>query len=742
MQEQPAGLDPITHEVIAHRLWSINEEGATTIVHASGSPSTHATDYNFGLYTSTGEMAVSGVFYMIPIFVMQRVVQETIVRFDDDISPGDVFVTNDPFVAGVHQSDVQFAAPMFHDGRLVAWTGCMAHLMDVGGMYPGSWCPGATDVFQEGLLLPPARIVSAGVRDHGLWETILANSRLPAMVANDMSAFLSAHRVAHARLAEVCDQYGVEAIVGTMKSMIDRTESRMRALLLELPDGEFEHAAFLDHDGIANNIYKVRCKLIKRDDTLTFDFEGSDPAIAGLGNATESTTFGSVGTSILGVFGSALPWNAGLMRPVELKLPANSIVSAEKPMPISAGSTGSAWQASAATIMCLSKLLGFSEKYRDFVCGPPDGSWLLAQWGGRNQFGESYATMHMDPLGWGGPAFDFRDGVDSGGSLIVVGGGFSDVELTESNQPVLYLWRRQLPDSGGAGRFRGGNGIEVGIALYDTPAETIATGATMGMVVPITLGVFGGYPGSTCLYEHVSGADWRQQVEAGEMPSSVEALGGDHMFPEAKSTTTLRPDDVMNHIVQNAGGFGDPLERDPERVLADVLDGHVTAHSAERIYGVALAGRHVDAEASAAKRAELRARRLREAENLRDDYERRDLPVIYEWCDVLALVRDGDEILVRTADTGVILGPLGENWRDVAPFRFMSAEEFGPYVTVDDRLEMIQYLDPISGRSLWVDCQQKGGGSVVDFRLSESALAVRSEVSTNPSKGPHEHLGD
>src|SRR4051794_18491661 len=120
----PTTIDPITYEVISHRLWSINEEGATTIVHASGSPVVHATDYNFGLYTRTGETAVSGVFYMIPIFVMQRVVQEVIARFED-VNEGDVFVTNDPFIAGVHQSDVQFVSPVFYDGEIVAWTGCM-----------------------------------------------------------------------------------------------------------------------------------------------------------------------------------------------------------------------------------------------------------------------------------------------------------------------------------------------------------------------------------------------------------------------------------------------------------------------------------------------------------------------------------------------------------------------------------------------------------------------------------------
>src|ERR1700733_4507920 len=176
MATQDVGIDPITYEVISHRLWSINEEGATKIAPASGSPLVHATDYNFALYAPNGDLAVSGVFYMVPVYVMQMMIKKTIERFGDALQPGDVFVTNDPFTAGVHQSDVQFVSPFFHEDKLVGWTGCMAHVMDVGGMNPGSWCPTATELAQEGLLIPLQRIVDAGEINSGLWATIMQNS--------------------------------------------------------------------------------------------------------------------------------------------------------------------------------------------------------------------------------------------------------------------------------------------------------------------------------------------------------------------------------------------------------------------------------------------------------------------------------------------------------------------------------------------------------------------------------------
>lgn len=158
-----------------------------------------ATDYNFALYAPNGDLAVSGVFYVIPVYVMQMMIKKTIERFGDDLHPGDVFVTNDPFTCGVHQSDVQLVSPFFYEDRLAGWTGCMAHVMDVGGMNPGSWCPTATEAAQEGLLISLQPIVRGGEIVQGLWDTIMVNSRLPAMLANDFSAVLSSHRVAQTR---------------------------------------------------------------------------------------------------------------------------------------------------------------------------------------------------------------------------------------------------------------------------------------------------------------------------------------------------------------------------------------------------------------------------------------------------------------------------------------------------------------------------------------------------------------
>ena len=709
-------IDPITYEVVQHRLYSINEEGATTIVQASGSPVVHATDYNFGIFTADGDLAVSGVFYMLAEFPVQILIKKTIEKYGGDVHPGDIFISNDPFLAGVHQNDVQFVAPFFQDGELIAWTGCMAHVMDLGGMDPGSWCPSATDMYQEGMLIPLSRIVSAGKLDQGFWDMILANSRMPALVANDFSAFFSAHRVSHARLGEACEQYGADVISATMTTAIDRTEMRMREWLSRLPDGRFEHVGYLEHDGHANNLYEVRCALIKEGDAIVFDFERTDGAITGMGNATASGTFGAVATIIMGVFGSALPWNAGLLRPLEVRTPANSMVSCEPPSPISAGSAGATWVATGAAASCIAKLLAFSDDYRDFVCGAADGSWILAMFGGINRYGEPFAMMAMDALGWGGPAFDFRDGVDIGGSLVVVGGGFNDVEHDENNSPVLYLWRREAPDSGGAGKFRGGNGIEFAMAVHG-PEQLAAVLATHGTVVPNNIGVQGAYPGGCGGFEHVRSADWTQRMAAGRATTRMDQLGGDYYVPEPKNRMTVGGSDVINLWTENAGGFGDPLERDPERVLDDVLDGHVTAETAVTVYGVAIRGEEVDHDTTDRRREAVRQARLQNLENDRGSYEARDLPIEHTWGNVLNLVRDGEELLVQLQGSGLILGPLGESWREVTPWRRITAQELGPRIQIDERLEVRQYVDPQTGRSLWVDVIRSGDRLPSDFVL-------------------------
>jgi N-methylhydantoinase B len=715
-----AALDPITYEVIRHRLWSINQEGSTTIMHASGSPVVHATDYNFGIYMPNGDIAVSGTFYMIPLCTMTMMIQLINQQFAGDIAEGDIFVTNDPFIASVHQNDVQLVAPYFHDGQIIAWTGCMAHLLDVGGKEAGSWVPDAKSCFEEGLRIPILKIVRGGRLDNGIWNMILGSSRIPLFVGNDFSALLASHRVSHERLRELCGRYGADAVHDAMLQNISLTEAEMRAQLRRLPDGEFRHVMHYDHDGHANNVFRIACVMRKEGDHLTFDLRDAHPQIVGMGNASRAGTLGAIATALLGTFGQELDWNAGLLGPISVLLADRTIISAELPSPISGGSVTANWIASAAATTCVAKMMAFAPEFADYVCGPADGSWLLAQFGGLNQAGEPFAIMYMDSLGWGGPAFRSRDGVETGGSLIVPAGGFNDVELHEKSAPMLYLWRRELPDSGGAGQFRGGNGIEYCLAVYDTEL-LFGTLASHGVALPDQIGVLGGYPGSVCSYELTRASDWKSHLGKQGRIRAQSDLVGEPQPLQAKTALQLFPGDVVNMVVQNGGGYGDPLLREPERVERDVRDGAVTVATAKAVYGVVFDAKGaVDEAATRESRKEMREKRKRESTAPAKAARSAPTSQVHslQWGQALTVRPSAGALSVQCGHCGEGLGETTGDWRAAASIRRPEALELGPHVRLDDRFVFEQLICPHCATSLWVDTRKRDEARVVDFTLA------------------------
>jgi N-methylhydantoinase B len=718
-QDSRTDIDPITYEVIRHKLWSINSEGATTVEHVSGSPVVHATDYNFGIYTATGEMAVVGVYLLVPIYTGAMAIREFLTRYDD-IAPGDVFIINDPYVAAEHQNDVQFCTPLFDDDRIVAWLSCMAHQVDIGGMDPGSWCTTATDVYQEGLRIPPGRIVRRGEVNQELWDVVMANSRVPFTVANDFRAFLAGLRVASERFDELCHRYGYALVEATMAKAIDHSDSQLREILRSLPDGVFEHTSYLDRPAADRDggveLLEIPCVLTKSGDTLTFDFSGAAPQSPAYGMATRAGTIGAIATLMLCTFGSEVPWNHGLMRAVTMVAPDGLCVTAQEPMPVSGGAAGANWVAMSAAAGCLAKLMSFSPKYSGFAFGPGDGSWQLSQFGGTDQYGQPFASMYMDSLLWGGPAFSFRDGVDSGGAMVILGGGTQDVEQQEMRSPLLYLWRREVPDSGGAGTFRGGNGIEFALTPIDTDGVTGVLG-THGVALPNRTGIFGGLPGSCAQYRRVSGSDVMSQWAAGRAVTDLDQLEGRHETLQGVTpAAALNLGDVFNCALQNGGGYGDPLHRDPGRVADDVAAGAVAADTASRIYGVVLdPNGQVDAAATEAMR-ESRRQSRRERMIAPEPAPVGTAPVgthQTDWGSALT-VSDG---IASCAHCRATLGDIRGGWETVTGRVELTEQDLPAGVRITAELRAVQYICPHCGTSLWVEVVPAAGKNWSDFSL-------------------------
>ncbi|WP_406690815.1 hydantoinase B/oxoprolinase family protein [Saccharopolyspora sp. ID03-671] len=720
-----AAVDPVTHEVIRHKLWSINSEGATTVEHVSGSPVVHATDYNFGIYTASGEMAIIGTYLLTPIYTGAMAISVFLDRYDD-IEPGDVFIINDPYLAAMHQNDVQFCKPVFRDGEIVAWLGCMAHQVDLGGMDPGSWCTTATDVFQEGIRIPPGRIVRKDVLNDELWDTIVLNSRMHDTVANDFRAFLAGLRVAEQRFHELCDRYGADDVRATMDKTIDNSEADLRAMLRELPDGVYEHTSYLDRpdgsgrsgdDGI--ELLQVPCTLEKAGDRITFDFSESSPQSAAYGMTTRGGLLGAVATLMLCTFGSDIPWNHGLMRPVEVLAPDGLCVTAVEPMPVSGGAAGANWTATCSAGGAIAKMLSFSDEYADHAFGPSDGSWQLSQFGGTDQHGEPFASMYMDSLLWGGPAFSSRDGVDAGGAMVILSGGVTDVEQQEMRHPLLYLWRRMVADSGGAGTYRGGNGIQFALTPIDTDEVTGVLG-THGVTVPNRTGLFGGLPGSCARFERVTDAAALDRLGTGEPVTSLGDLDGDHqVLPGVAPAARIAFGDVFECTVQNGGGYGDPLLRDPGKVAADVGSGAVSAEAASRLYGVALRDGAIDETTTEALREQIReSRRARMTVPEPSPGPTAAGPPTGMWGGSLHTHDSSDGVLASCKHCGHVLGHLTSGWESIAGRVVLDSADLGHRVEVHSDLQAVAYVCPNCITALWVEVEPVDGKSWRDFALA------------------------
>jgi N-methylhydantoinase B len=362
---------------------------------------------------------------------------------------------------------------------------------------------------------------------------------------------------------------------------------------------------------------------------------------------------------------------------------------------------------------CIAKMVSFSDEHRDLAFGPGDGSWQLAQFGGLNQYGEPFAAMYLDSLLWGGPAFIDRDGVDSGGAMVILGGGTEDVEQQEVGQPLLYLWRREVPDSGGAGRHRGGVGIEFAMTPIDTDSVSGVI-ATHGVALPNRTGIFGGYPGSCAHFELVRGGDVLAQMGRGEAIERLRDADGEYsVLPSVSAGAVIGRGEVVNVRLQNGGGYGDPIERDVAAVERDVADGAVSRERAEAVYGV-VAG---DEAATARRRDEIREERRRRMRAPRagdgDAASGGGHVPDGHWGDALSFAAG----VASCARCNSELGRVGGDWRDLCGTVELGPEDLGPLIEVHPDLVAEQSVCPHCAASLWVEILPRTGERWSDFKL-------------------------
>ncbi|HIM46596.1 MAG TPA: hydantoinase B/oxoprolinase family protein, partial [Alphaproteobacteria bacterium] len=612
---------PVTYEVIRHNLWNINEEHGATIQRISGSPvAMFALDLNPSILTEDAEFVYFGPYMQYMSGVTDTQVKWILEYRSDNpgIRAGDMFLANDPWVGAAHQMDVMLICPVFHDGELFCWiTNCL-HQYDIGGITPGSFCPSAESAFDEGILIPPVKIVENDVVRRDIEALYLRSSRKPEMVALDFRAQLAGNMTAKARIEQLITRYGAKTVKSVMKKVIDNSEAAFLAKLKKLPDGVWRDRTYIEACRPGDRrTHRVQIALTKKGDKLIFDNEGTAPQDGAM-NATYSGWRGSVMVAI----NELLSWDqyfavGGALRHIEFDPVPGTLNCADFPASVSTAPTQSMEISLYPAYNIISKMLYSDEELRQDIMGIGGTSqWPTTIFRGIDQWGERYGYLLIDPIGGSIGAFAQGDGINTGGQARTPIGQLPNVEHNEQLFPLLFLYRKELPDSGGAGKFRGGLSAESCFIPHNTD-HIIQDTLSSGNAIPTSTGMMGGYPSTTNAYTFIRESDILERMAASRLIEDTSEVSGKPVLLQLRQENFVQnAADVYAVRWSGGGGFGDPLLRDPERIAHDLEHLNITPAAAREIFGAVLdADEQVDAAATIENRAQIRAARLKRLGN-------------------------------------------------------------------------------------------------------------------------------
>ena len=599
-------MDPITFSIIRHRLFRVIEEAVITLKHVSGSAVTNeGHDLMVSLYQADGSLLMGGVGFLHHLTSAAEACKAIIRKFSGQIADGDMFLLNDPYTAALHTSDIYLVAPIHHGGRLVAWSACFVHVSDIGAMNPGGFAPEAQDIFTEGFSSPGIKLIDRGELRQDLWDTILNMVRSPEMVALDLRSMIACNNVARARTLALINKYGTDVVDDACRTLINQSEVRLRERLRELPDGRWQSRQYLEVKG---EIYKVLLTMTKQADTLTFDFTGSSPQSKYSVNCSKWASLGGLFAPLFPLLCYDIVWNEGAIRPITMIAPEGSIVNCTRPAPVSVATVGAIQSVNNAACSTIGKMLAASEKYADEATAVWHANHFAIFMFGNNQRGRLAIGILTETFAGAGGARTFGDGVDIGGEIPNPISRMANVETIEAQLPIRYLFRRRLINSGGPGRFRGGAGGELAIVAHDAPdggIHYVLSGK--GPRFPQSDGLGGGYPGAVNDYVWVHAPPQAHNIH--RFAQGLHEISGE-AEPISWGVFPLMGDDALYVRWNGGGGIGDPLDRPPEKVTADLTAGVISKKAASEIYGVIETAGSVDQSATEAKRKELRQARL------------------------------------------------------------------------------------------------------------------------------------
>jgi len=593
------GIDPITLEVVCEGLIAIVREMRATVIRASYSPVIwELDDFSCALFDPQAQMVAQSEDHPGHVLPMPWSVRCAMEDFEGDIRPGDIILLNDPYRGGTHLNDVTMLYPIFDEGELFIFPAVRAHWADVGGMTPGSYSGLSTNIYQEGVRIPPIKIYEEGKCNRAAMTLLLSNMRLPEDRTGDFNAALGACRVAEGRIRALVARYGRKTVLDCIARSLDRSERRLRAKIAALPDGEYVYEDYLEfYDEGRLDPVLMRLALTVKGDEIIADFSGSSPQAPGVVNSSLATTGAGVFVAIKSTLDPEGPINHGVFRPIRLLAPEASIVDVRQDAP--AGAHGEVRKrAVSVTLAALAQVVP------ELVSGDLCGTSFPNAIGGFDPTRQRHYVYYEAPAGGNG-GFRENDGSSAYGNI-----DFGNIrtiqtaEALESGMPLRVERCELRRDSGGEGETRGGLGMRrelrllAGEARYSVLSDRAA--------IP-PFGVGGAGPGAP-------------------VKVAVSHNGAEREFATLGKATghALTSQDVVIMESAGGGGFGNPLARDPDRVREDVLAGHVSPERARDGYGVVLtADGRVDEDATKRLRAELTAlrRRLSVRADERDAYE-------------------------------------------------------------------------------------------------------------------------
>ena len=560
-------IDPITLSVIQYGLQQVCDEMDLSFSRAAFSPViAEANDRSDGIYAAEDGALIAQGAGGLPVFVgtMQYSTRTLIARINAGLTPApqpdDIYIVNDPYLGGTHLMDVRFARPFYRKGELFCWLSNTGHWPDTGGSVPGGFSASATAVEQEGLRLPPVRLFKQGKLDEEIYAIICSNIRVADQRIGDVMAQAAALKVGEDRLNTLMDRYGDEVMAEAIAELRSRASTQMRALIRQIPDGQYQSVAWVDSDGVVDEPLAIRLSITKQEDQLRFDFAGSSPPCTGPMNSVLATTLSSVYLAMRHIF-PEVPISSGAFEPLEVVGVENTFLDARYPRPVSGCAAEVSQRIAEAVFAALVNPLP------DRVTAAPAGTSGNFALGGYNaEKKQDFVMYQLSGGGYGGNAD--HDGLTNGCSTIGISKA-PPVEIMEQAFPVLYHRYALREGSGGAGFHRGGFGLEYEVELRHAEARASFV-MDHGRYGP--QGVLGGKDGAL---NQVT--VWRDGV-----PHTPPHLSKQQDIP-------LKSGDRVVVATPGGGGYGDPFHRDPQAVLRDVMLERYSVAQAKDWFGVVIA---------------------------------------------------------------------------------------------------------------------------------------------------------